>query len=160
MAPVQNRAANGAAPNAQLTTADWDKVIESDRASVRANQMPKEVVQYDIQIGKMIPESQEILATHDKARARVWSTKVHAIMDARSKAIEKFSAKEIARNNAVANAFGNGRPDPCLSPMGRNTCTSSPSRQGDSVHYTVGPGGIGANIGNLTVGPGGIGGGF
>ena len=160
--PKQNRGAGGTGSNAPLTSSDWDKVIENDRASVRSDQLPKEVIQYDIQIGKMLPEAQEILASHDKARARIWSNKMHSIMEARTKAIEKFSAKEIARNNAVANAFGNGRPDPCLSPMGKNTCAAAaaPSQQGDSVHYTVGPDGIGATMGNLTIGPGGIGAGF
>ncbi|MDR3440189.1 hypothetical protein [Telmatospirillum sp.] len=109
----------------------------------------------------MIPESQEILASHDQAKARIWSKKMNAIVEARNKATEQFAAKAMARNNAIANTFGNGKPDPCLSPMGKNTCTASPARQADSVNYSVGPGGLGATIGHYTVGPGGIGaGGF
>ncbi|MFL9871436.1 hypothetical protein [Paraburkholderia megapolitana] len=167
MVPAQNRApapapaAAAAGSGASLSTADWAKVVESDRTSVRSGFLPKEVIQYDLQIGNMIPEGQDILASHDQARARIWSKKMNSITEARNKVIEKFSAKQIARSNATANAFGNGKPDPCLSPMGKNTCTASPARQGDSVNYTVGPGGIGATIGHYTVGPGGIGmGGF
>ncbi|MEQ5838043.1 hypothetical protein N0A02_01140 [Paraburkholderia acidicola] len=163
MVPAQNRApasaptAAAAKSDTSLSTADWAKVVETDRASVRAGQLPKEVIQYDLQIEKMIPEGQDILATHDQARAHIWSKKMNSITEARNKAIEKFAAKQMARNNAVANTFGNGKPDPCLSPMGKNTCTAAPARQADSVNYTVGPGGIGATIGHLTVGPGGIG---
>jgi hypothetical protein len=160
-APVQNRSAAAAASNTALTSADWDKIVEQDRASVRAKLMPPEVIKYDLEIGKMLPEAQEILASQDKARARVWSKKMNGLMDARNKATQKFAAKEIARNNAIANSFGGGRPDPCLSPMGKNTCASSaPAQSGGGVNYTVGPGGIGATMGNLTIGPGGIGGGF
>jgi len=161
MVPAQNRAAAAPASQAPLTTAEWAKVIEIDRASVRAGQLPNEVITYDLQIEKMIPESQAILAAHDEARARIWSTKMHALIEARDRVTEKFAAKAMARNNAVANALGNGKPDPCLSPMGKNTCAAPSARQGDSAHYTVGPGGLGATIGNYTVGPGGIGaGGF
>lgn len=160
IAPVQNRSTAAAGSDNSLSTADWDKVVEQDRASVRAKQMPPEVIRYDLEIGKMIPEGQQILAAHDKAKARVWSKKMNSIMEARNKATQKFAAKEIARNNAIANSFGGGRPDPCLSPMGKNTCTSAPAQQGGGVNYTVGPGGIGATMGNLTIGPGGIGGGF
>ncbi len=161
MVPPQNRATVGARSDAPLTTADWAKVIDNDRASVRAGQLPKEVIQYDLQIEKMIPESQEILASHDQAKAHAWAKKMNAVVEARNKATEQFAAKAIARNNAIANSFGNGKPDPCLSPMGKNTCAASPARQGDSVNYSVGPGGLGATIGHYTVGPGGIGaGGF
>lgn len=161
MVPPQNRGAPAAASDNSLSTADWEKVIETDRASVRAGQLPKEVISYDLQIEKMIPEGQDILATHDKARAQIWSKKMNAIIDARNKATEKFAAKSIARNNAIASSFGNGKPDPCLSPMGKNTCAASSARQGDGVNYSVGPGGLGATIGHYTVGPGGIGmGGF
>lgn len=159
--PAQNRSSTGAGSDTSLSSADWAKVVENDRASVRAGQLPKEVIQYDLQIEKMIPEGQDILASHDQARARIWSKKMNSIVEARNKATEKFSAKQIARNNAVANAFGNGKPDPCLSPMGKNICTAPPAQQGGGVNYTVGPGGIGATIGHYTVGPGGIGaGGF
>ncbi|PQV53497.1 hypothetical protein [Paraburkholderia sp. BL21I4N1] len=161
MVPPQNRAAVGARSDASVTTADWAKVVENDRASVRAGQLPKEVIQYDLEIEKMIPEGQAILASHDQVKGRIWSKKMNAIIEARNKATEKFVAKEVARNNAIANTFGNAKPDPCLSPMGKNTCSASPARQGDSVNYTVGPGGLGATIGHYTVGPGGIGmGGF
>ncbi len=161
MVPPQNRATVGARSDAPLTTADWAKVVENDRASVQAGQLPKEVIQYDLEIEKMIPEGQQLLASHDQVKGRIWAKKINAIVEARNKATEQFSAKAIARNNAIANAFGNAKPDPCLSPMGKNTCTASPARQPDSVNYTVGPGGLGATIGHYTVGPGGIGaGGF
>lgn len=155
-AAAQNRAGSDAA----LSSSDWAQIIESDRASVRAGQMPPEVIQYDLQIGKMIPEGEEILASHDQARARLWSKRMSAITDARNKATEKFAAKEMAKNNSVAHAFGNGKPDPCLSPMGKNICAASPAPAG-GTNYMVGPGGIGATVGRYTVGPGGIGaGGF
>ncbi|SFT71115.1 hypothetical protein [Paraburkholderia aspalathi] len=157
MVPPQNRSASAARSDASLSSADWTKVTENDRASVRAGQLPKEVIQYDLQIEKMIPEGQEILASHDQARARVWTKKMNAIVEARNKVTEQFTAKAMARNNAIANAFGNGKPDPCLSPMGKNTCAAASGQQGDSVHYSVGPGGIGATVGHYTVGPGGIG---
>ncbi|WP_323120269.1 hypothetical protein [Burkholderia alba] len=140
--PVQSRAPSS---DGTLSSADWARMIESDRASVRAHQLPPEVIGYDLEIEKMLPEGQQIIATHDQARARIWSKKMHAIMDARNEATRKFSAKEIAKNNAIANALGNGRPDPCLSPMGKNTCASAPSQQQPgTIHYTVGPGGLGA----------------
>ncbi|MDR3440188.1 hypothetical protein [Telmatospirillum sp.] len=41
MVSPQNRTTVGARSDAPLTTADWAKVIEIDRASVRAGQLPK-----------------------------------------------------------------------------------------------------------------------
>ncbi|MFM0731435.1 hypothetical protein PQQ52_13200 [Paraburkholderia sediminicola] len=157
MVPPQNRGSSATRSDASPSSADWTKVTENDRASVRAGQLPKEVIQYDLQIEKMIPEGQDILASHDQARARVWTKKMNALVEARNKVTEQFTAKAMARNNAIANAFGNGKPDPCLSPMGKNTCAAPSGQQGDSVHYSVGPGGIGATVGHYTVGPGGIG---
>ncbi|WGS51687.1 hypothetical protein LFL96_09390 [Paraburkholderia sp. D15] len=163
MVPAQNRAT--ASSNTSLTTADWDKVTDSDRASVRAGRMPKEVISYDLQIGKMIPEGQQLIAAHDQVKGPIWAKKMNALIEARNKAMEKFNASAMARNNAIANAtgsaLGNSKPDPCLSPMGKNICGGSTAQQGDRANYTVGPGGIGATIGHYTVVPGGIGmGGF
>jgi hypothetical protein len=80
---------------------------------------------------------------------------MNSINVARNEAIRKMAAREMAQNNATPNAWANAKPDPCLSPMGKNICTTPPAQQG-SVNYSVGPGGIGATVGGLFVGPGGI----
>jgi hypothetical protein len=156
MIPLQNQRAASAASNAPLSaSAEWSRIVEMDRESVRRGQLAPEVIQYDLQIAQMIPEGQEIMASHDKAKARVWSEKMNSINVARNEAIRKMAAREMAQNNATPNAWASAKPDPCLSPMGKNICTT-PSAQQGRVNYSVGPGGIGATVGGLFVGPGGI----
>jgi hypothetical protein len=156
MIPLQNRGVTSAASDAPLSaSAEWSKVIEMDRESVRRGQLAPKVIQYDLQIAQMIPEGEEIMASHDQAKARIWSEKMNSINVARNEAIRKMAAREMAQNNATPNAWANAKPDPCLSPMGKNICTTPPAQQG-GVNYSVGPGGIGATVGGLFVGPGGI----
>lgn len=133
-----------------------------DSDSVRLGQLPPEVIQYDLQIAQMITEAQEIMASHDKAKARVWLKKMNAINMARNKAIGRVETRQMAANNAAPDAWGDGKkPDPCLSPMGKNICTAPSEQQAEQrggINYTAVPGGIEATVGGLVVGPGGIGG--
>ncbi|WP_158881481.1 hypothetical protein [Rhodanobacter sp. L36] len=156
MMPLRNQAATNAKPEAPLSaSAEWAQVAERDREHVRLGQLPPEVISYDQQIAQMIPEGDGIAATRDKAKAQVWSNKFNALITARNQAIGRVAARQMARSNATANAWAGAKPDPCLSPMGKNICTTQPAQQG-RVNYSVGPGGIGATVGGLFVGPGGI----
>jgi hypothetical protein len=128
--------------------------MDMDRDSVSHGLLPPEVITYDLQIAQMIPEGEQLRDSHDKVKGPVWLKKFNATMAARSAVIEKVTARQMARINAMPGA--GQAPDPCLSPMGRNICTTPPAQSG-AVQYSVGPGGIGASVGGLFVGPGGIG---
>jgi hypothetical protein len=156
MMPLRNQAATNAKPEAPLSaSAAWVQIAEADREKVRLGQWPTEVISYDQQIAQLIHEGEEIAVTRDKAKAQVWVKKYNAVATARNQAIGRMEAKVNARNNAIVNALGGMKSDPCLSPMGKNTCTTRPAQQG-GVNYSVGPGGIGATVGGLFMGPGGI----
>jgi len=158
MIPTQNLGMTRAQPVAPASASEqWAKMVELDRQSVSHGYMPPEVIRYDLQIAQMIPEGEAIVASHDKAKARVWSEKLNSIQTARNKAIEKSTAIAMAKSNATPHPWSNAKPDPCLSPMGKNICSSSPAQQ-NGVNYTVGPGGLGATVGGISVGPGGLGG--
>lgn len=158
MIPTQNLGMTRAQPVAPVSASEqWAKMVELDRQSVSHGYMPPEVIRYDLQIAQMIPEGDAIIASQDKTKARVWSEKWNAVQTARNKAIEKSTAIAMAKNNAMPHAWSNAKPDPCLSPMGRNIC-NKPAAQQNGVNYTVGPGGLGATVGGISVGPGGLGG--
>jgi hypothetical protein len=158
MIPLQNRGVTNAAPEAPLSvSAGWARIVEMDRGAVRDGLLSPEVIPYDLQIAQMIPEGEAIRASRDKAKGRIWSEKFNSIMAARNAAMGKMTAKAMAANNATRNAWADRKPDPCLSPMGKNICTTPPAQQG-RVNYSAGPGGIGATVGGIFVGPGGIGG--
>lgn len=157
MVPAQNLGNGNPTTSAGPTLAEgWAQITEKDQEWVRRGVLPKEIVQYDLQIGRMLPEAQGILASHDQARARAWSEKMHGLIEARNKPIIAAQAKWLALSRAQAGDPDEHRPDPCLSPMGKNICnTGSPGQ--NPVNYSAGPGGIGASIGGLIVGPGGLG---
>lgn len=159
MIPAQNQSALRARSPAPLSaSAGWANITEMDRESVRLGRLPPEVIQYDLQIAQMIPEGEAIVASHNEAKARIWAEKMNSIEAARNKAMGKIAATEVARTDATPNTLGDGKPDPCLSPMGKNICTARPATQQSGTTYTAGPDGIRANVGGILVGPGGIGG--
>jgi hypothetical protein len=158
MVPLQNRDVTSATSNAPPSaSAEWAKVIDMDRDLVRRGLMSPEVIPYDLQMAQLIPEGEEIMVTHDKTKARIWSKKYNAIVAGRNAAAGKMTAKAkaLAAMSATSGAFADQKPDACLSPMGKNICAAPPSQQG-SVKYVVGPGGIGATVGGILLGPGGI----
>ncbi|OOG45852.1 hypothetical protein [Rhodanobacter sp. C01] len=156
MIPLQNRSVTSAESNAPLSaSAGWARIVEMDREAVRRGLLSPEVIPYDLQIAQMIPEGEEIRASRDKAKARIWTEKLNTLTAARSTAMGKMTAREMAENDATSNAWADRKPDPCLSPMGKNICAAPPAQQG-GVNYSAGPGGIGATVGGIFVGPGGI----
>jgi len=159
MIPAQNPGMARAQPAPPASASEqWARMVELDRRSVSHGYLPPEIIRYDLQIAQMIPEGEAIIASQDKAKARVWSEKLNAIQTARNKAMEKSTAIAMAKNNAMPHPWSNAKPDPCLSPMGRNICSTPTGAQQNRVNYTAGPGGIGATIGGISVGPGGLGG--
>jgi len=156
MLPAQNlgTARTQAAPPASAS-APWAKVMELDRQWVSHGYLPPEVIRYDLQIAQMIPEGEPLIASQDKAKARVRPEKWNAIQTARSSVIEKSTAIALAKSNAMPHRWLTAKPDPCLSSMGNNTCIKPAGAQQNGVNYTVAPGGIGATMGGLSVGPGG-----
>lgn len=160
MIPAQNRSAVTAVPHApRSNSAGWADIIEGVRESVRLGHLPPEVIQYDLQIAQLIPEGEQIIASRDQAKARIWSKKVNAINVARNAAIGRVAVNDMASSNAAVGVRSSRKPDPCLSPMGRNICASPPAQQ-PGTSYSAGPGGIGASVGGVLVGPGGLGGAF
>lgn len=158
MIPLQNRDVASTESSAPLSTgAGWARIVDMDRGAVRDGLLSPEVIPYDLQIAQLIPEAETIMASHDQAKARIWSKKFHAAIAARNTAMGKMTARAMAENNATQNAWAHQKPDPCLSPMGKNICTTPPAQQG-GINYSAGPGGIGATAGGIFVGPGGIGG--
>lgn len=158
MIPARNQGGTPVGSNTPLSPSEeWAKMVELDRASVARGELPPEVIRYDLQIAQMIPEGEAIIAAKDKAKARVWSEKLNTIQLARNDIMAKRLAREMAKNNSTIPVWSNAKPDPCLSPMGRNICASKSTPQ-DRVNYTVGPGGMGATVGGISVGPGGLGG--
>jgi hypothetical protein len=156
MIPPQNRSATSAESDAPLSvSAGWAQIVEMDRESVRRGRLSPEIIPYDLQIAQMIPEGEAIKASHDQAKARLWSEKLNSINVARNKLVRQMAAREMAQSGSASNAWADQKPDPCLSPMGKNICTTPPAQQGN-VDYSAGPGGIGATIGGIFVGPGGI----
>ncbi|WP_176060226.1 hypothetical protein [Paraburkholderia sp. BCC1876] len=95
--------------NATLNQSDIDRQINFDKQMIRTGQEPPEVLKYDLEIVKMMPEAKAILAAHDKARARIWQSKYRAIVEARNKAVEDFLAPSTAMNNAIANVLESSR---------------------------------------------------
>jgi hypothetical protein len=158
MIPAQNLGMARTQPAPPVSPSEaWAKIVALDRQSVSQGSMPPEVINYDLQIAQMIPEADAIIASKDKTKARMWSDKFNAIQTRRNKVIEKANAIAMAKYNATPHPRLYDKPDPCLSPMGRNICTTQPAQQG-GVNYTVGPGGLGATVGGILVGPGGLGG--
>lgn len=159
MIHAQNNAPTPAAPNAMLApTASMAKIIEMDREGIRQGWLPPEILQYDLQIAKLLPEGQEIMASRDPVKARIWSEKMDTLNRLKSQAMAKLAPGAVAQNAEAPSAPVNRTPDPCLSPMGVNTCTAPSRQQQSGTTYSAGPGGIGANVGGIPVGPGGIGG--
>ncbi len=157
--PAQHQGVARARPAASpSSSAGWADIMKLDRDSVLQGQLPPEVIQYDLQIAQLIPEGEAIMTTHDQAKARIWSAKMNTINLARNKALEKMAAREMANSPATSSIWNTPEPDACLSPMGKNICTTPSSQQQSGSTYTAGPGGIGANVGGILVGPGGIGG--
>jgi hypothetical protein len=101
MLPAQNMgtARTQAAPPASAS-APWAKVMELDRQSVSHGYLPPEVIRYDLQIAQMIPEGEPLIASQDKAKARVRPEKWNAIQTARSRVIEKSTAIALAKSQA------------------------------------------------------------
>lgn len=157
MMPAQQADHSAAAASAGPSLVEgWAQITDKDQEWVRRGVLPKEIIQYDLQIGQMLPEAQEIMASHDRAKARVWSEKMHGLIAARNKPIAAAQAKWAAMSSVEADDADTHHPDPCLSPMGKNICnTGTPA--GSSVNYSAGPGGISASMGGLIIGPGGIG---
>ena len=133
---------SASAPDASITGTDWNNIIVVDQQSVSSGMLPPEVLRFDARIVELMPQAQAILASKDKTRARVWIREMNALMAARSNAIVKFSTAHAASANAIAKALGNGRPDPCLDPMGRDRChpPSQPRQQQPPHVCGSGPG--------------------
>lgn len=116
LASCATASANGLGPqmangSGGTTAAAIAKITEVDRQSVADGLDPPETLKYDAELAAIMPEGEEILAKHDKARAKPWMAKYNAIMSARTAAIQRFSAKQIAAANAITNTFGGiGRP--------------------------------------------------
>lgn len=158
MIPAQNLGMTRAQPVAPESASDgWAKIMVLDRQAVTAGYMPPELIGYDLQIAQLIPEGEAVVASRDKIKARAWSEKWSSVQTKRNNAIEKANALASAKYNATPHAWSNDKPNPCLSPMGRNICSTPPAQQGGTT-YSAGPGGIGANVGGILVGPGGLGG--
>jgi hypothetical protein len=157
MLPAEHANHSAATASAEPSLIEgWAQITEKDQEWVRRGVLPKEIIQYDLQIGQMLPEAREIMASHDKATARAWSEKMHGLIEARNRPIAAAQAKWAAMSSVEAGDANTHRPDPCLSPMGKNICNTGTSA-GSSVNYSAGPGGIGASMGGLIIGPGGIG---
>lgn len=96
---------------------NWTRVIASDREMVRNGMAPPEDIQFDIELSKLMDESKAVLASHSKVTAQAWMNKYKALMARKSAVDRKFSAGLQARTAGL-----NGHPDPCRSPMGKDTC--------------------------------------
>ncbi len=156
---AQNIAAPPSAPNAAPPpSATLAKIIQMDREGVRQGWLPPQVLQYDLQIAELLSEGEEIMASHDERKARSWSLKMDELNRLKAQALAKVIPSEVAQNDAAPSAPVHRAPDPCLSPMGVNTCTTPARPQQSGTTYTAGPGGIGGNVGGIPVGPGGLGG--
>lgn len=159
MTHAQSNATTPAAPNATLSLkASLAKIVEMDREGIRQGWLPPEVLQYDLQMAALLPEGEQIMASHDQVKARIWSMKMDQLNRLKAQAMAKLMPSDVAQNNAAPSAPVNRTPDPCLSPMGVNTCATPARPQQSGTTYTAGPGGIGANVGGIPVGPGGLGG--
>ncbi|QPF82508.1 hypothetical protein IC762_22445 [Bradyrhizobium genosp. L] len=110
----------GVAAKAQ-SAEEWAQVIAMDRKLVQSGASP-ELIQIDMTIAKMIPEGQAIVASHDQAKARQWSQKFHALMARKDQISRKYLAEHPFK-------YAGPKADPCLSPMGKNTCAPPPTPQ-------------------------------
>ena len=111
--------AQNAIPN--FTDADMANIVAYDRNLVSKGLAPPIALQYDAQIAAMIPESRDIAAKHDEARAHVWGKKMGALLQARAEAEDKFANSPAVREH-MSQLSNHPKPDPCISPMGANTC--------------------------------------
>ncbi len=118
-AAQSNPGPSAAILNSDLTGADLTTLIANDQQLVRNGFAPPEIVTYDLELSKLVPEGQDILAKQDKVRARAWSQKMHAVVSARNEAVERFAAKARAMAAAAGNII---RSDPCRNAMGQNIC--------------------------------------
>ncbi|WP_284945134.1 hypothetical protein [Acidisoma cladoniae] len=131
-----------------LTAADTAQQIAADQQSIRAGLAPPDIIKYDLEIAKMMPEAQEILAAHDRERARVWQNKYRAIVEARNKAVQDFLAPSIARNNAIINTLEASKASRCLDAMGHDLCHAAPAQQSQVTYpCPTGPGPGEAQVG-------------
>lgn len=119
--------------------ASAERIIELDREAVSAGLQPPEILKYDAQLHALMATAPDIQAKHDTARAHAFVRKFNAIMAAKDDASRRSSTKTVARNNAIANGLGNGRPNPCIDAMGRNTCAANTSSNGLTYHGGLGP---------------------
>lgn len=111
------------AGNISISPQEWALVTAMDQKAVKAGAAPPELVQIDIALAKVIPERQAIMASHDEAKAREWSRRFIALVARRNEVNRKFLAAHPIHLNSGP------RADPCLSPMGKNTCAPPPQAQ-------------------------------
>ncbi len=87
----------GAVDSKAVAASMADKMA-ADKKLVAGGMAPQSILQYDAELSALMPEGEEIIASHDKARAAQWQQKYNAIMQARSDAIQKFSQEHSGRS--------------------------------------------------------------
>jgi hypothetical protein len=94
-------AASATAVNYDGAVAEMNRMTEMDRQRVAQGLASPEVIPLEIEKAKLATEAQAIIASGDKAKARAWSERVHAI-DARRNAINKqFTMAYFAKHPPV-----------------------------------------------------------
>lgn len=106
-----------------MTPEDWARIIQNDRAMVRAGASPA-LIQYDLEMQRLAPEGEAILASGDKVKMRAFSKKFSAVASARDAAIVDFGVKQAKNKPATGPA--------CTGPFGKSLCGSSAPQGSDT----------------------------
>lgn len=116
-------------PTDNISDPLWARRINNDRAAVKDGSSPQKVVDLDIQMARMMPEAQAIVAAQDQARAQAWIQKYDALNHEMLDAQMRSGTAGLAANSWSKGAWvQKGDSDPCIALNGQNLCQPGVAR--------------------------------